>query len=138
MRCVRYFREALGKFEFDRTEDRIADAFQYRFTDGRGNDYWVHFLPVAGSPGCYELEYLTQDYDYNAMTAGFIPFTISNMVFGEILSHFAADPGFEEVVVRPTDDRRKSLYLRTLRQRFRRPDWSVTEDEDGDIHVSNR
>jgi hypothetical protein len=130
------FREAMDKFDFDKTKDRIANAYEYRFMDGRGNEYFVHFLPSTDNPGCYELEYLTQDFDYNAMTAGFIPFTISNMVFGEILHDFYKDSGFREVVVRPTDYRRKLLYMRTLRRWFPQPAWSVTEDREGDIHVS--
>jgi hypothetical protein len=128
--------ESLDKFNFDKTLDgKTGNACEYKFMDGRGNEYFVHLLPLPNRPGCFELEYLTQDFDYNSMTAAFIPFTISNMIFGEILSDFAREPGFREVVVRPTDHRRKLLYMRTLRQWFNQPVWSVTEDEEGDIHL---
>ena len=130
------FREALRKFGFEKVFDPVGGGAYYTFQDGMGNDYTAHFLPILGRPGFFELEYLTQEYDYQAMTAGFIPFSISNMVFGDILADFASQPRFTEVVIRPTDDRRKSLYLRTLRGRFHAPEWRVEVDPYGDIHVS--
>lgn len=128
-------REALRGFGYERVADTSPGDYKYRFADGLGNRYTVHVLPVEGRPGCYELEYLTQELDYTEMTAGFIPFSISNTVFGDILEDFAGDPGFDEVVIRPTDDRRMRLYLRTLRQRFAAPEWRVEVDGAGDITV---
>ncbi len=136
MRNVALYEEALRRFSFERTEDKSADAYTYKFFDGQGNEYIVHFLPINGRPGCYDLEYLTQHMDYMAMTAGFIPFSISNMVFGDILSDFADDPGFREVVVSPVDERRGALYMRTIRSRFPGPEWVITENEVGDITLA--
>ena len=132
------FTEALRRFEFEKFMDPEGEGAYYTFQDGLGNDYVVHFLPLLDRPGCFELEYLTQEFDYQAMTAGFIPFSISNTVFGDILSDFAEHPGFSEIVIRPTDKRRSALYLRTIRARFRPPGWRINVDAKGDITLCRR
>jgi len=112
-----------------------TDEVTYAFSDPSGNEYTVYFLESWGRPGHYEVEYLTQARDYREMTGGNIPFTVSNTVFGDILSDFSATTGFEQVRVAPLDERRMSLYMRTLSQRFPPPAWRVGVAPDGDITV---
>jgi hypothetical protein len=127
------FNEELKSFTLHKTKDPTISAYRYEFSDGLGNDYYVHILPINNEHGHYELEYLTQDMSYTSMTGGFIPFSISNTIFGDILSDFAKDPGFEEIHISPVDKRRAALYLRTMSSRFTYPEWQIIVDSSGDI-----
>lgn len=133
----------------------------YKFNDGKGNDYSVYFTgPYDSIDGkktgiTYDLEFFTQDNNYKTITNVGIPFTVTNYIFNDILKDFIKKNKVDTINIDPVDveenvtryskkkDTRYKLYLRSIKQTFSNDkNWSVygIEDEDDDkkIIIINR
>lgn len=99
----------------------LTKGDNYTFFDSKGNKYTVYFLgpyeaeeEMGFSGHFWELEFLTQDKDYNKLTAAFEPFKITHLIFGPILQDFLNRKNPEAVVINALNNRRYNLYSRVL------------------------
>lgn len=119
MRYIKLFEELNIEF----TEDKGV----YYFTDSNQNSYRVYFSgPLStkelSSLGLsykttFELEFLTQHNDYTHMTSAGQPFSVSNLIFDNILKDFLKKNNqCERLLIESLDSKRKSLYLRSIKK----------------------
>ena len=115
----------------------------YEFNELSGNIYKVVFHgPHDDFDGIetgitYDLDFFTQEKDYKKLTGGGIPFTVSNLIFNDILKDFLKDKQIATICILPTEPNEETprfdkkiftkyhLYLRTLKQKFNLPGWKI-------------
>ena len=139
--------------------EKIND-FEYNFIDTVGNNYvvnlngpfnYIFYEEREINTGVtYDLDFITQDKDYKKLTNAGQPFSISNIIFGDILKDFlnnnyadtinidSGEP--EEDIVRYEDKimTRYHLYLRSLRRNFKDSDWEVKDLSERKILLINK
>lgn len=119
MRYIKLFEELNIEF----TEDKGV----YYFTDNNQNNYRVYFSGPLSSKELsslglsykitFELDFLTQHNDYTHMTSAGQPFSVSNLIFDNILKDFLKKNNkCERILIESLDSKRKSLYLRSLKK----------------------
>lgn len=111
----------------------------YHFTDSENNQYRVYFSPLSdrqvsnlklSRKVTYELEFLSEENDYLAMTGANKAFSVSNFIFGDILKDFVErHPSCERIIISSLDYKRKNLYLRSLRRTLEVIDFEIEYED---------